>query len=228
MANAASVDSMRVLKAAEVRAGVSLACVLLLGGCAQINSKVEYTGLGVADPASDDQIAQDYKQRIHREPKEVQDVVVLVDTLPEGFKYDDGVLSVADGFDHDVIGKFRFRMGTASFYFLAWFLDYEDGWRKGLCYPQVPLEWVSMGIWSAVPSSYPCHPGPRTKAGLVGEAKVLAAAAGGDGVIMGYNSVKQAKALGAEGFIVVLDPEVRGKDMKTEPMKLTEGEDDGS
>jgi hypothetical protein len=40
-----------------------------------------------------------------------------------------------------------------------WFYSYrpEEGWRKPFCHVQVPLHWVTLGLWSLVPLSWPCH-----------------------------------------------------------------------
>ena len=31
-------------------------------------------------------------------------------------------------------------------------------WRRGLCYWQVPIAWLTLGIWHLVPLYYPCIP----------------------------------------------------------------------
>jgi hypothetical protein len=39
---------------------------------------------------------------------------------------------------------------------LMGFYDYNESWRNGFCYWQVPLHWLTLGIWYIIPTDYPC------------------------------------------------------------------------
>jgi hypothetical protein len=193
-----------------------------MSACAAIIPTAEFTGYGDANPERDIEIAERFEAN-ETPIAESAKIRVLIDTIPEGLVFDDGQLSVTEGYAHEIRGKFSLRnSGLLGFYFFAWFFPYEDDWRKGLCYWQVPLEWVTLGLWSVVPTSYPCHPDRRLeKKAWVSYARALALEADADGVIMSYIFSDRKNAHGASGFLIVLDPRMKAGSLKTKPLHMS-------
>ncbi len=90
---------------------------------------------------------------------EVDDVRVFLGTLPEGVQLHDGKISV-DAARYEVLGEVTAAPKGSGFARMnVWFYDYpeDESWRKGLCYWQTPLVWVTLGIYLFVsPFNYPC------------------------------------------------------------------------
>jgi len=197
-----------------------------LTGCATLNPVVNVTSLGEANPSRDEEIAERFEEATSDDEPVDASVRVLVDTVPEGLTYADGQLSVDEGYAHEVVAHFEMTtdggfLNFPTFWFTASFFDYEATWRRGLCWWQVPLEWVSLGFWSVVPTSYPCHPTIfRSKAAWVDSVKALAQAAGASSAIMSYIDADQKEARGTVGFLIKLDPKVLVGRFKTRPMEL--------
>jgi hypothetical protein len=81
-------------------------------------------------------------------------VKVLQKSLPDGVELKDGVIKTSPESGLEVVSSFRFFAAGGS---TMWFADYSSTWRKVLCYPQVPLTWVTLLMWQVfVPLSYPC------------------------------------------------------------------------
>ncbi len=195
---------------------VTTGWLLLLGllGCGAVRSEPAFQGLGEADLERDAAVIETYEATVGDEAKR-EDIRVLLDTLPVGIKLSEGSFGVEEGYNHQMIGKFALGPGANLF----WFNDFEAGWRKGLCYWQVPLTWLTLTLWWAVPTFYPCFPSSyRTKLAVTRDAKTLAAAAGADTVIMGFLGGDQEDTLGAAGLMIRLDPEMKGK-IETKPIK---------
>lgn len=212
-----------------LRVALGAFCVGLTG-CATLNPVVNVTSLGEANPAHDEEIAERFEETINGDDPVDGSVRVLVDTVPEGLSYSDGQLSVDEGYAHEVVAHFEMTTYDGflfpTFYFTAGFFDYEAAWRRGLCWWQVPLEWVSLGFWTAVPTSYPCHPTMvRSKAAWVESVKALAQAAGASSAIMSYVDADQQEAKGTVGFLIKLDPKVLVGRFKTRPMELKPADD---
>jgi len=202
-----------------------------LTGCATLNPVVNVTSLGEANPAHDEEIAESFEETINSDEPVDGSVRVLVDTVPEGLTYSDGQLSVDEGYAHEVLAHFEMKSYDGvlfpTFYFTAGFFDYEAAWRRGLCWWQVPLEWVTLGFWTAVPTSYPCHPTIfRSKAAWVESVKALAQSAGASSAIMSYVDADQQEAKGTVGFLIKLDPKVLVGRFKTRPMELKPADDE--
>ena len=203
-----------------------------LTGCATLNPVVNVTSLGEANPAHDEEIAERFEATINADAPVDGSVRVLVDTVPEGLTYSDGQLSVDEGYAHEVLAHFEMTtydgfFSRPTFWFTAGFFDYEAAWRRGLCWWQVPLEWVTLGFWTAVPTSYPCHPTMfREKEAWVESVKALANAAGASSAIMSYIDADQQEAKGVVGFLIKLDPKVLVGRFKTRPMELKPADDE--
>ncbi|AJR16191.1 hypothetical protein ACO2J1_15895 [Leptospira interrogans] len=76
-----------------------------------------------------------------------------------------------------------------------WFYDYveEESWKKPYCYWQVPLNWVTLGIWGITPFYYPCiikeskddvQAENNRKIRIVNSLKKITKIAGGDTVLV--------------------------------------------
>lgn len=202
------------------RAALALAATFVLG-CGAIQPTLNYEGFGQADPERDEQIVTGIRENVP--PPVGNEVVVLVDTLPEGISLDDGAIKVEDGYQHQLLGKFALLPGNGGFVSAISFADYKDSWRKGYCYWQAPLGWVTLTLWNfLVPLNYPCWgDASMTKKDAVAEAKQVAKAAGGDLVIMTYAGTGMTGdanyVYGAVGFIVKVDPRMKEGDIKTKP-----------
>ena len=201
-----------------------LVACLALSACGAVRPKVDYEAFGHADPDKDDAIVDRYNHR----PAETTppEVMVLVDTIPEGIDVKDGKVSIKEGYEHELLGKFVLVRGSGGGVFALYsFSDYETGWRKGYCYPQVVLNYATLTMWSLfVPTSYPCWgDNGLTKKEAVSEAKHVAAAAGGDLVVLGYGGAgitgDRNDVLGAAGFIFKKDPRLGKGGLKTRPLE---------
>jgi hypothetical protein len=205
---------------------VSLALLLNLAsiGCGSIRPHVVYTSFGPADPEKDEAVVKGFEQQSHRTGDD--DVVVLVDTIPEGVEIGLGTITIKDGYHHQLIGKFGvnpgFGGGPLSLY---WFADYETGWRKAYCYPQVVLNWLTLSLWMVVPLSYVCDgDASLTKAAVIRHMKALARSAGGDLVLMGWTGAGLESdpnvVWGAGGFILRADPRLKSGKLPATPADL--------
>ncbi|MEM9695450.1 MAG: hypothetical protein AAGA56_23095, partial [Myxococcota bacterium] len=89
-------------------------------------------------------------------------------SVPEGLELSDNgaKLTVQKGYEskYQVIGSIEADYERATSGAILkntyWTWDYDEGWRKGYCYWQVPLKIATLGIWSyVVPLHYPCFAG---------------------------------------------------------------------
>src|SRR4051812_43425054 len=129
---------------------VLVLCAVLSGGCATVANSahpVTFTTFGDAETINQRQkdVLERFKAlREHPPADKLAQVKVLQNAMPDGIEVKDGTISVKDGYPHVVLGKFTL---TANFASTLWFADYNPTWRKGYCYPQVPLTWVTLGLW---------------------------------------------------------------------------------
>jgi hypothetical protein len=192
-----------------------------LFGCGAIRPNLSYEGFGKANPSGDAALVATLREG--SEPAPVgEEVLVLVDTLPEGVTIDKDTIQIEKGYDHALLGKFRLQAGPGSLVAAMRFPDYKDDWRKGYCYWQAPLGWVTLLTWTLfVPLAYPCWGDPKiSKQDAVDEAKQIAKAAGGDVVILSYgNSVSaEGHVYNAQGYVLKLDPRMKGGQVKIKPI----------
>ena len=189
--------------------------------CGALNPNISYQGMGAANFSRDHKIAE---RADESEPSDESDrVVVLIDTIPEGIVVHEGVIRVADGYQHQILGKVRVTPNNhVSLIALFGFPDYESSWRKPFCYPQTVLTYATLTLWAMlVPTSYFCYGAAGISDETV-EAKLRAAAvaAGGDLVLASMIRVGSSeKVFGAAGLIVKMDPRMRGGALKTSPAK---------
>lgn len=111
------------------------------------------------------------------------DVVLLIEQYPKGTSRIRNRLHVAPDSGYELIAGYDlYASGATTF----WFADYASSWRKAYCYPQVPLTWVTLGLWQLVsPVSWPCVKAARLKQDVAWkQVRHLAAAAGADVAIV--------------------------------------------
>jgi len=90
--------------------------------------------------------------------KTASDVEVLVGQLPEGVAVEGGAVRV-DPARYELLGTVTAKSNGVVDFINLWFYPYaeDEAWRKGFCYWQVPLTWVTLTTWSFVsPLAYPC------------------------------------------------------------------------
>ena len=87
--------------------------------------------------------------------KTASDVEVLVGQLPEGVAVEGGAVRV-DPARYELLGTVTAKSNGVVDFVNFWFYPYaeDEAWRKGFCYWQVPLTWVTLTIVS--PLAYPC------------------------------------------------------------------------
>lgn len=199
---------MKTLRLALV---IFLACASM--ACAPLRSNVRFQGMGAANPTRDREISE----AIDDDRKPGPDsVTVLVDTIPDGIDLSTGVMRVAQGYQHQILGKVMLTANVhVSLIALMGFPDYATTWRKPYCYPQTILNYATLMLWSlVVPTSYVCY----GKVGIdeedaVATLKRSGAAAGGDTVLASYLRLYD-RIYAVSGVILKLDPRVK-MSMKT-------------
>jgi hypothetical protein len=184
-----------------MRIPVFLSAVLLSTGCAALKPRpTQFTSFGEADPVRDRSVL-DRVDALDETREQRPEVKVLVDTLPDGIELSDNTLKLVDGAPYELVGKFV--LGNR----LDFFPDYKDGWRKGLCYPQLPLVVISIFTWAVVPTYWPCIPSyGMTRAEAIDTAKTLAWSAGANLVLLTYRGADAGEQIGGgQGFLIKTD-----------------------
>lgn len=186
---------------------------VMLAGCARLLPTVEYRAIGKFDPREETQSAEMMRQTM-RTPDPEANVAVLLDQMPVGIHENGpGLLAVETGYQHEILGRATVRGRKGTFYFLARFLEYRDEWRRALCYWQVPLEWITLGFWSLVPTSYACHASgtPLTREEAIEDLRKAASAVNADLVfIQSPKTLKNDEVKEMTAWMIRLDPRVRG------------------
>ncbi|MBL9039924.1 MAG: hypothetical protein JNG84_15505 [Archangium sp.] len=119
------------------------------------------------------------------------EVKIFERALPTGVTVKEGVISASPESSFDVVGTFTYvpPARETNLFALVWFNDYSGVGRKILCYPQVPLEWVSLGMWGVLsPTAYPCIARGPTQDEGYGLLRVAAKAAGASVAVIGGTS----------------------------------------
>lgn len=180
----------------------------LAGACAAVRPRASVTGIGDANPTRDQNIADNYQDAAAG----AGGVRVFVDSLPPGVEMTNGEIQLQPGYSHRLLAKFTLKSGHGKgLSGLRGFPDYRAGWKKGYCYPQTVLTYLTIFIWSILPPAYPCYGSAVVpKEDMVEDLKALGAAAGGDLVVAGYRGGDGADVHSAVGFILMMDPRFRG------------------
>lgn len=190
---------------------LALCALAFAPGCASLQLDAKFKLMGEYDATGESKIQQTYQKLQQGAARSGGEVRVLVDAVPKGIVLRDGTISVAERYAHRVIGKFQLRPDGGAF------PGYRDRWRRYLCYPQRPLLWVTLGVWSLVPLNYPCFTtSVKSKEEIIQAVRNLARAAGGDVAAITFvgESDKGDTAFGAVGVVIRLDP--RMKQLETE------------
>jgi hypothetical protein len=171
-------------------AAVFVACGM---GCASINYAPRVLSVGVGEYRD----TQALDEKAARVPAaDAARVKVYIDGLPEGMTVQNGRL-VVDPERYEVLGRVGVTVRSPGFANIGWgFYDYapDQSWRKAYCWWQVPLSWVTIGIWAILPPYYPCWVLPESdpavrKARRVQAIRRAAHALGADLVVMGTQFV---------------------------------------
>ena len=92
---------------------------------------------------------------------DASDVKVFTGSVPDGITLSSNGQVTADPARYEVLGEVSASPnGGALSRFGAWFYPYpeDESWRKGLCYWQVPLTWITLGFYAWIaPWQYPCR-----------------------------------------------------------------------
>lgn len=171
-------------------------CLLLTAstGCATIRPAVVVSTFGDVNVKGDRELSETASQR-QESPKGVR---VISGELPEGLELVDGAakLVVKAGYEgtYRVLGTveadYARKQGEATLRNMFWTWDYDETWRKGLCYWQIPFKVLTLGIWSyVIPFHYPCiatAPGEEEarKEALIEHLRRGASAMGGNLVVL--------------------------------------------
>jgi len=189
-------------------------------GCGHLQLKADYSHMGEEDPGLNARIQTQYQAERDSKPISRNEVRVLVDSIPEGLSVNDGVISNQEGYNHKIFGRFSLNPNHRAF------PDYEQGWRKGVCYWQVPLTWITLGIWMTVPTYYPCYTTSyNSKEMILDEVRRLVRIVGGDLAVITYHGVDRddpTLAIGVSGFVLRLDPRLKDGNFKTQQQTLNE------
>ena len=134
--------------------------MLLASGCYKLQPKAELTTFGSFDPARDKALAEQANTLEAAGP-----ITVVAGTVPEGLSLveEGSKLVVLEGYQdrYRVLGEARGDYSEAlsknfiNTFYGAWKYE-ETPWRRGYCYPQVPLKVATLGIWALIPFHYPC------------------------------------------------------------------------
>ncbi|MFO0725451.1 MAG: hypothetical protein U1E65_16830 [Myxococcota bacterium] len=173
-------------------------------GCmtAHAAPKIHFDGNWAEDPAKDRQMREMLSKAETRvlKAEDTEGVDVFIGKIPSGLKLEQGILSADEGSGLQILGKAVFEASTGTQF---GFPDYEQGWRKGMCYWQAPLTWVTLAIWSIIPLNYPCGvDNMRSKEDVLRATKGLVKELGGDFFVGEYTYATQDEAAGVVGFVV--------------------------
>ncbi len=185
--------------------------------CAPLVPNVRYQAMGAADPARDHRISDaiDSDDKLGASDS----VSVFVDTIPDGIDVSSGVMRVAPGYQHKILGKVLVTQNVhVALIALLGFPDYATPWRKPYCYPQTILNYATLTLWSlVVPISYPCYGRPGiVEEDAIATLKRAGAAAGGDTVLASYLRLND-RIYAVSGVILKLDPRVKSKEKTDSP-----------
>lgn len=181
---------------------------LILGtfsvGCAtaHVQPEARFKGSWAENPEMDREIRkflQDHNDELMTDTAD-PGIEVWVGKIPAGIEVREGVISVQEGVPYEILGKASVMFDSGSQFA---FPDYEDGWRKGLCYWQVPVTWLTLGLWAVVPLNYPCSvKSPREKEDVLTATRNLVKKVGGHFFVGDYLFETEDHAVGVMGFVV--------------------------
>ena len=199
--------------------GVLLASSFFLG-CQTVEIKDElvssFSYMGEANFEQERKIRKDFKKSLEKQtPVKKGDVKVLIDAIPEGVSYSDGIISVKEGYKHEIVGKFTIQRDfSALFWQQYWIMDYESPVANVLCNVQAPLKALTLGIWSVYsPTYWLCWPKFKyTPERATKDVARLAKSADGNLAITSFVKIipsdidEDIAVISMSGFILKIDP----------------------
>jgi hypothetical protein len=139
----------------------------LLSGCATVYPQVSVRHFGTMDPDRDEGAsrAANAAATLERQGGATPRVEMIAGEMPEGLLLQENGTKIAiqPGAEskYKVLGEVEAdynQLATQMVWRnLWWTWSYDETWRKAVCYPQVPLKIVTLGIWSYLsPTAWPC------------------------------------------------------------------------
>jgi len=140
---------------------LSVSCTMMVG-CASLNYEARHR---LVQSNAVNSIGQESIPGDIPFDSRIEEVQVFNDYAVKGFVYDDKAheLKAVPGTGNKVIGHVHLHFPHMKNPYLEyWFRDYrpEESWRAAMCHPQVPLTWLTLGIWSIIPTYYVCINAP--------------------------------------------------------------------
>jgi hypothetical protein len=173
------------------------AALIVLSGCGFVAPAVKFRSVEVR-PMDDERVVDDFKN--HRSSPVYGDVTV-VESNPDNTDLDvvDGTLRRYRGQDVQMIGTFELAGEIHSPFYPSDYLAFP---RKIICWPQVPLTWLTIGIWMIVPTSYACwSKTPVDRDHWIAWVKQMVDSAGGNLAVVTFGPKKDSIDE-AKGYIV--------------------------
>ncbi len=181
---------------------VMLAVAVLCGtACGYVAPSVKFRSAEVR-PMDDDRVMDDFEN--HRSNPVYGDVTVVENDENAGLDVVDGTLKRYRGQDIEIVGTFELLGAVHSPFYPS---DYLALPRKIICWPQVPLAWLTLGIWLIVPTSYACwSKTPTDRDHWIAWVKQMVDSAGGNLGVVTFGPRKDSIDT-AKGYIVrVVNP----------------------
>lgn len=168
----------------------------VLSGCGYVAPAVKFRSAEVR-PMDDDRVMDDFKN--HRASPVYGDVTVVEHDETAGLEVVDGTLKRYRGQDIQLIGEFQLDGEIHSPFYPS---DYLALPRKIICWPQVPLTWLTIGIWMIVPTSWACwSKTPVDRDHWIAWVKQLVDSAGGNLGVVTFGPRKDSIDI-AKGYVV--------------------------
>lgn len=168
----------------------------VVSACAAVAPRGKFRSNEVK-PMDDERVVDDFEN--HRASPVFGDVTVVENDESSGLDVVDGTLKKFRGQEIEVIGTFEL---TGELHGPFYPSDYLGVGRKILCWPQVPLSWVTLGIWLIIPTSYFCYgKTPVDRDHWLGWVKQMVDSAGGNLGVVTFAPNKQSIDT-AKGYVL--------------------------
>ncbi len=198
-----------------------LGTLVLLSGCAAVTPSIAFNAAGASDPVRDRAVRKALEDALDSSEEmkgEADSIQIFAGTIPEGLVLKDAVMSVAEGYSHQIIGKISLRAPNG----LVGFSDYRAGWKKPYCYPQVV---IGMGIFTYyLPTYWPfCFADAQPDLEYwMKDIRSVAHKMGANMVVGSYLGMNKdgLSAAGFDGVLILADPRALGKKSEPVPTKI--------
>lgn len=173
---------------------------VVLTGCGFVAPSVKFKSVAT-NPMNDGRVVDDFEN--HRSNPVYQDVAVIENDETSGLEVVDGTVKSYRGSDVEVLGTFELEGAVHSPFYPS---DYLAIPRKIICWPQVPLTWLTLGIWLIVPTSYACwSKTPTDREHWLAWVKQVVDSAGGTLGVVTFGPRKDNIDV-AKGYVVKVKP----------------------